>query len=167
MFSPFQDILPRIKSTASSLTPNMRLRRWRCSPKLWRTWCLSRSQRQVHCRDEGELDEHLWTAEFWFVSITDQEVLLLFQAEGYTDGDLTLYHSFTVTSFLRAENPIDFLSKASEVRYLHVRDSQFGSDIIRICPSPTRRNYLLDLETTVNMNIPHHLYWWWYGNTLL
>ncbi|XP_060933622.1 pre-rRNA 2'-O-ribose RNA methyltransferase FTSJ3 [Limanda limanda] len=39
------------------------------------------------------------------------------KAEGYTDGDLTLYHSFTVTSFLRAENPIDFLSKASEISF--------------------------------------------------
>ncbi|KAM7387889.1 hypothetical protein PAMP_024100 [Pampus punctatissimus] len=39
------------------------------------------------------------------------------KAEGYTDGDLTLYHSFTVTSFLKAENPIDFLSKASEITF--------------------------------------------------
>ncbi|XP_035509075.1 pre-rRNA 2'-O-ribose RNA methyltransferase FTSJ3 [Morone saxatilis] len=37
------------------------------------------------------------------------------KAEGYTDGDLTLYHSFNVTAFLRAENAIDFLSKASEI----------------------------------------------------
>lgn len=40
----------------------------------------------------------------------------LFQAEGYTDGDLTLFHSFTITAFLKAENPVDFLAKASEVR---------------------------------------------------
>lgn len=46
-------------------------------------------------------------------------VALLFQAEGYTDGDLTLFHSFTVTAFLKAENPVDFLAKASEVRSLH------------------------------------------------
>lgn len=39
------------------------------------------------------------------------------KAEGYTDGDLTLYHSFTVTSFLKAENPIDFLGKASEITF--------------------------------------------------
>uniref|UniRef100_A0AAY4EHX4 pre-rRNA processing protein FTSJ3 n=1 Tax=Denticeps clupeoides TaxID=299321 RepID=A0AAY4EHX4_9TELE len=39
------------------------------------------------------------------------------KAEGYNDGDLTLYHSFTVTSFLRAENPVDFLSKASEITF--------------------------------------------------
>lgn len=39
----------------------------------------------------------------------------LFQAEGYTDGDLTLFHSLTVTDFLKAENPVDFLAKASEV----------------------------------------------------
>uniref|UniRef100_A0A669E2D9 pre-rRNA processing protein FTSJ3 n=1 Tax=Oreochromis niloticus TaxID=8128 RepID=A0A669E2D9_ORENI len=39
------------------------------------------------------------------------------KAEGYTDGDLTLYHSFTVTDFLKAENPVDFLGKASEVSF--------------------------------------------------
>ncbi|XP_076617855.1 pre-rRNA 2'-O-ribose RNA methyltransferase FTSJ3 [Chaetodon auriga] len=37
------------------------------------------------------------------------------KAEGYADGDLTLYHSFTVTTFLKAENPVDFLGKASEI----------------------------------------------------
>lgn len=40
-----------------------------------------------------------------------------FQAEGYTDGDLTLYHTFSVTEFLKAENPVDFLGKANEVRF--------------------------------------------------
>ncbi|XP_008406245.1 pre-rRNA 2'-O-ribose RNA methyltransferase FTSJ3 [Poecilia reticulata] len=39
------------------------------------------------------------------------------KAEGYTDGDLTLYHSFTVTAFLKAENPVDFLAKASEIKF--------------------------------------------------
>uniref|UniRef100_A0A8C5I8U1 pre-rRNA processing protein FTSJ3 n=1 Tax=Gouania willdenowi TaxID=441366 RepID=A0A8C5I8U1_GOUWI len=39
------------------------------------------------------------------------------KAEGYTDGDLLLYHTFTVTSFLKAENPVDFLSKASEITF--------------------------------------------------
>uniref|UniRef100_A0A3B3C5U3 pre-rRNA processing protein FTSJ3 n=1 Tax=Oryzias melastigma TaxID=30732 RepID=A0A3B3C5U3_ORYME len=39
------------------------------------------------------------------------------KAEGYTDGDLTLYHSFTVTSFLKAENPVDFLGKASAITF--------------------------------------------------
>ncbi|XP_044055973.1 pre-rRNA 2'-O-ribose RNA methyltransferase FTSJ3 [Siniperca chuatsi] len=39
------------------------------------------------------------------------------KAEGYTDGDLTLYHSFTVTAFLKADNPVDFLSKASEIAF--------------------------------------------------
>ena len=43
----------------------------------------------------------------------------MFQAEGYTDGDLTLHHSFTVTAFLKADNAIDFLDKASEVRSLY------------------------------------------------
>lgn len=37
------------------------------------------------------------------------------KAEGYAEGDLTLYHRTSVTDFLRAANPVDFLSKASEV----------------------------------------------------
>lgn len=52
------------------------------------------------------------------ISLTDLSAAALFQAEGYEDGDLTLYHSFTVTAFLKAENPVDFLGKASEVRSL-------------------------------------------------
>ncbi|XP_074523747.1 pre-rRNA 2'-O-ribose RNA methyltransferase FTSJ3 [Halichoeres trimaculatus] len=39
------------------------------------------------------------------------------KAEGYADGDLTLYHSFSVTAFLKAENPVDFLGKASEISF--------------------------------------------------
>ncbi|XP_076135221.1 pre-rRNA 2'-O-ribose RNA methyltransferase FTSJ3 [Alosa pseudoharengus] len=39
------------------------------------------------------------------------------KAEGYDDGDLTLYHTFSVTEFLRAENPVDFLSKANEISF--------------------------------------------------
>uniref|UniRef100_A0A8C9TMX1 pre-rRNA processing protein FTSJ3 n=1 Tax=Scleropages formosus TaxID=113540 RepID=A0A8C9TMX1_SCLFO len=39
------------------------------------------------------------------------------KAEGYADDDLTLYHNFSVTEFLRAENPVDFLSKASEISF--------------------------------------------------
>uniref|UniRef100_A0A7N8YGV7 pre-rRNA processing protein FTSJ3 n=1 Tax=Mastacembelus armatus TaxID=205130 RepID=A0A7N8YGV7_9TELE len=39
------------------------------------------------------------------------------KAEGYIDGDLTLYHSFTVTAFLKADNPVDFLGKASEITF--------------------------------------------------
>ncbi|XP_039985640.1 pre-rRNA 2'-O-ribose RNA methyltransferase FTSJ3 [Xiphias gladius] len=39
------------------------------------------------------------------------------KAEGYTDGDLTLYHSFTVTTFLKADNPVDFLGKASAITF--------------------------------------------------
>lgn len=42
--------------------------------------------------------------------------IIVFQAEGYADGDLTLFHSFTVTDFLKAENAVDFLGKTSEVR---------------------------------------------------
>lgn len=37
------------------------------------------------------------------------------KAEGYADGDLTLFHTFTLTAFLKAENPVDFLAKASEI----------------------------------------------------
>ncbi len=40
---------------------------------------------------------------------------MVFQAEGYSDGDLTLYHIFSVTEFLKAENPVDFLSKTNQV----------------------------------------------------
>ncbi|XP_030583186.1 pre-rRNA 2'-O-ribose RNA methyltransferase FTSJ3 [Archocentrus centrarchus] len=39
------------------------------------------------------------------------------KAEGYTDGNLTLYHSFTLTDFLKADNPVDFLGKASEITF--------------------------------------------------
>ncbi|XP_056303319.1 pre-rRNA 2'-O-ribose RNA methyltransferase FTSJ3 isoform X1 [Danio aesculapii] len=39
------------------------------------------------------------------------------KAEGYSDGDLTLYHKFTITEFLKAENPVDFLSKANEITF--------------------------------------------------
>ncbi|XP_033821703.1 pre-rRNA 2'-O-ribose RNA methyltransferase FTSJ3 [Periophthalmus magnuspinnatus] len=39
------------------------------------------------------------------------------KAEGYADGDLTLFHSFTVTAFLKAENPVDFLSKVSQIKF--------------------------------------------------
>ncbi|XP_010772028.1 LOW QUALITY PROTEIN: pre-rRNA 2'-O-ribose RNA methyltransferase FTSJ3 [Notothenia coriiceps] len=39
------------------------------------------------------------------------------KAEGYDDGDLTLYHTFTVTNFLKADNAIDFLSKANEITF--------------------------------------------------
>uniref|UniRef100_A0A8C7JUB6 pre-rRNA processing protein FTSJ3 n=1 Tax=Oncorhynchus kisutch TaxID=8019 RepID=A0A8C7JUB6_ONCKI len=39
------------------------------------------------------------------------------KAEGYTDGDLTLYHTFSATAFLKADNPVDFLSKANEINF--------------------------------------------------
>ncbi|XP_061681898.1 pre-rRNA 2'-O-ribose RNA methyltransferase FTSJ3 [Syngnathoides biaculeatus] len=39
------------------------------------------------------------------------------KAEGYSDGDLTLFHSYTVTNFIKAENPVDFLGKASEITF--------------------------------------------------
>ncbi|KAM6238705.1 LOW QUALITY PROTEIN: pre-rRNA 2'-O-ribose RNA methyltransferase FTSJ3 [Porphyrio hochstetteri] len=37
------------------------------------------------------------------------------KAEGYADGDTTLYHRFTLLDFLKAPNPVDFLSKANEI----------------------------------------------------
>ncbi|KAM4844934.1 pre-rRNA 2'-O-ribose RNA methyltransferase FTSJ3 [Thomomys bottae] len=37
------------------------------------------------------------------------------KAEGYAEGDLTVYRRTSVTDFLRAANPVDFLSKASEI----------------------------------------------------
>ncbi|XP_072741761.1 pre-rRNA 2'-O-ribose RNA methyltransferase FTSJ3 [Ciconia boyciana] len=37
------------------------------------------------------------------------------KAEGYADGDVTLYHRFTLMDFLKAPNPVDFLSKANEI----------------------------------------------------
>ncbi|NXV15855.1 SPB1 protein, partial [Cepphus grylle] len=37
------------------------------------------------------------------------------KAEGYADGDTTLYHRFTLMDFLKAPNPVDFLAKASEI----------------------------------------------------
>uniref|UniRef100_A0A669B0I8 pre-rRNA processing protein FTSJ3 n=1 Tax=Oreochromis niloticus TaxID=8128 RepID=A0A669B0I8_ORENI len=63
------------------------------------------------------------------------------KAEGYTDGDLTLYHSFTVTDFLKAENPVDFLGKASEVSFffklllLYCACTSHTSDGVRTCCS--------------------------------
>ncbi|XP_010222298.1 PREDICTED: pre-rRNA processing protein FTSJ3 [Tinamus guttatus] len=37
------------------------------------------------------------------------------KAEGYADGDTTLYRRFTLMDFLKAPNPVDFLSKANEI----------------------------------------------------
>ncbi|XP_063290918.1 pre-rRNA 2'-O-ribose RNA methyltransferase FTSJ3 isoform X2 [Pelobates fuscus] len=37
------------------------------------------------------------------------------KAEGYAEGSLTLYHRASLINFLRAENPVDFLSKTSEI----------------------------------------------------
>uniref|UniRef100_A0A8D0L8L9 pre-rRNA processing protein FTSJ3 n=1 Tax=Sphenodon punctatus TaxID=8508 RepID=A0A8D0L8L9_SPHPU len=37
------------------------------------------------------------------------------KAEGYEDGAMTMYYRFTLTEFLKAPNPVDFLSKASEI----------------------------------------------------
>ncbi|GAA6214134.1 pre-rRNA processing protein FTSJ3 [Lates japonicus] len=57
------------------------------------------------------------------------------KAEGYTDGDLTLYHSFTVTAFLKADNPVDFLGKASEIAFdnPNLESHSATSDEIKEC----------------------------------
>lgn len=39
------------------------------------------------------------------------------KAEGYDEGDLTLYRTFPLTQFLKSENPVDFLSKANEITF--------------------------------------------------
>nr|XP_020730870.1 pre-rRNA processing protein FTSJ3 isoform X2 [Odocoileus virginianus texanus] len=57
------------------------------------------------------------------------------KAEGYAEGDLTLYHRTSVTDFLRAANPVDFLSKASEIS---LDDSELAqhpatTEDIRVC----------------------------------
>lgn len=55
------------------------------------------------------------TVEVAFVSLCGSRSFFLPQAEGYADGDTTLYHRFTLMDFLKAPNPVDFLSKANEV----------------------------------------------------
>lgn len=55
------------------------------------------------------------TVEVAFVSLCGSRSSFLPQAEGYADGDTTLYHRFTLMDFLKAPNPVDFLSKANEV----------------------------------------------------
>uniref|UniRef100_H3A9A6 FtsJ RNA 2'-O-methyltransferase 3 n=1 Tax=Latimeria chalumnae TaxID=7897 RepID=H3A9A6_LATCH len=39
------------------------------------------------------------------------------KAEGYAEGDYTLFHRFTVMDFIKAENPVDFLNKANEITF--------------------------------------------------
>ncbi|XP_030228809.1 pre-rRNA 2'-O-ribose RNA methyltransferase FTSJ3 [Gadus morhua] len=57
------------------------------------------------------------------------------KAEGYTDGDLTLYHSFTLTEFLKAENPVDFLGKASTITLdsLELESQEITTDEVKEC----------------------------------
>ncbi|CAL8309624.1 unnamed protein product [Lota lota] len=57
------------------------------------------------------------------------------KAEGYTDGDLTLYHSFTLTEFLKAENPVDFLGKASTITLdsLELESQEITTEEIKEC----------------------------------
>lgn len=98
-------------------------RKWRCTPKQWESWSLSRNQRCVfsswfldRCKEAAQNKDDKTDVShkmnIWSVAAP------VFQAEGYTDGDLTLFHSFPITAFLKAENPVDFLAKASEVRSL-------------------------------------------------
>lgn len=53
--------------------------------------------------------------EAGFVPCSNSNSPILPQAEGYADGDTTLYHRFTLMDFLKAPNPVDFLSRANEV----------------------------------------------------
>uniref|UniRef100_UPI00398F36CF pre-rRNA 2'-O-ribose RNA methyltransferase FTSJ3 n=1 Tax=Pristiophorus japonicus TaxID=55135 RepID=UPI00398F36CF len=39
------------------------------------------------------------------------------KAEGYAEGDYTLYHRFTMMEFVKASNPVEFLDKASEITF--------------------------------------------------
>ncbi|XP_041029808.1 pre-rRNA 2'-O-ribose RNA methyltransferase FTSJ3, partial [Carcharodon carcharias] len=39
------------------------------------------------------------------------------KAEGYAEGDYTLYHRFTLMEFIKARNPVDFLDKANEITF--------------------------------------------------
>lgn len=102
-------------------------RRWTCKPKQWESWSPSRNQRYACLklnRLKNAAESHQERQSGWKLDNSHSERLMsscssAFQAEGYTDGDLTLFHSFTVTDFLKAENPVDFLAKASEVRSLH------------------------------------------------
>lgn len=57
------------------------------------------------------------------------------KAEGYAEGDLTLYHRTSITDFLRAANPVDFLSKASEISLDDEELAQHPatSEDIRVC----------------------------------
>lgn len=107
-------------------------RRWTCKPKQSESWSPSRNQRCAHLMRnsfKNTAETHQGCQSGWKLHDSYSDVsqkmniwwvaAFLFQAEGYTDGDLTLFHSFTVTAFLKAENPVDFLAKASEVRSLH------------------------------------------------
>ncbi|KAL1023314.1 hypothetical protein UPYG_G00039080 [Umbra pygmaea] len=57
------------------------------------------------------------------------------KAEGYTDGDLTLYHTFSATAFLKADNPVDFLSKANEITFENpeLESHEATSDEVKEC----------------------------------
>uniref|UniRef100_A0A6Q2XKC3 FtsJ RNA 2'-O-methyltransferase 3 n=1 Tax=Esox lucius TaxID=8010 RepID=A0A6Q2XKC3_ESOLU len=57
------------------------------------------------------------------------------KAEGYTDGDLTLYHTFSTTAFLKADNPVDFLSKANEITFDNpeLESHEATSDEVKQC----------------------------------
>ncbi|KAH0626823.1 hypothetical protein JD844_002063 [Phrynosoma platyrhinos] len=52
---------------------------------------------------------------FMYVSLFSFCLSSLKQAEGYEDGATVLYKRCTLTDFLKASNPVDFLAKASEI----------------------------------------------------
>uniref|UniRef100_H2NUF0 pre-rRNA processing protein FTSJ3 n=1 Tax=Pongo abelii TaxID=9601 RepID=H2NUF0_PONAB len=74
------------------------------------------------------------------------------KAEGYAEGDLTLYHRTSVTDFLRAANPVDFLSKASEIM---VDDEELAqhpatTEDIRVCCQDIRVLGRKELRSLLN-----------------
>ncbi|XP_023366824.1 pre-rRNA processing protein FTSJ3 isoform X2 [Otolemur garnettii] len=69
-----------------------------------------------------KVDSKFFDPKFAFKEVEDQAKTVTElvtkkkpKAEGYAEGDLTLYHRTSITDFLRAANPVDFLSKSSEI----------------------------------------------------
>ncbi|XP_077995461.1 pre-rRNA 2'-O-ribose RNA methyltransferase FTSJ3-like [Glandiceps talaboti] len=56
------------------------------------------------------------TAEAKPLTVLNPEKQKKKSAEGYADGDYTLYHTKTVTDFLQSENPLDVLSSCNELK---------------------------------------------------
>ncbi|MGH0152588.1 UNVERIFIED_CONTAM: hypothetical protein FKN15_024521 [Acipenser sinensis] len=64
-----------------------------------------------------KIDNKFFDPKHAFKEVEMQAKTIRDLAEGYTDGDLTLYHRFSVTEFVKAENAVDFLSKANEITF--------------------------------------------------